>query len=116
MQDDPYFQNIAKPDEGPQQQHVAECNFLLEQGEAALVVPEKLIGIPNFVKWDTTENTLWIMLMDGSSVGVISPIPVEKRFTLQHLRRVRLASLWEGSTAENEQYIVHHVPFSVVGV
>lgn len=108
VQDDPHFQNIAE-DEGPQHQVVEKCGFLIENGEAALAIEEKLIGIPNWVQWDVNGKTLTIMLMDGSTVDVKSPVPEEKAQELKNISRLRLATLYD----EQNQYIVHHVPFTV---
>lgn len=109
VQDDPYFQNIAQ-EEGPQHQVIDEAGFLYEDGEAILALDEKLIGIPNWAQWDVKGKSLTLLLMDGSTVDIRSPLKEERIDVLRNVRRVKIASLWDPS---NNEYIVHHIPFTV---
>lgn len=109
FEDDPHFQNISEEDEGPKHQVVEKAGFLFDNGEAVLAIEEKLIGIPNWVQWDVKGNVMTIMLLDGSTVAVKSPVPKEKAQEFKAAERIRLATLWD----DNNQYIVHHVPFTI---
>lgn len=106
---DPHFQNISESEEGPKHQTVEKAGFLYEHGEAVLAIEEKLIGIPNMVEWDVDRNVMIIVLMDGSTVSVKSPVPEEKAAEFKNAHRIRLATLWD----DNNEYIVHHVPFMI---
>ena len=107
--DDPYFQNISEDEDGPKHQTVDKAGVLFEHGEAVLAIEEKLIGIPNMVEWDVNRNIMVIILMDGSTVNVKSPVPQDQADKFKTAHRIRLATLWN----DNNEYIVHHVPFMV---
>ena len=107
MDQDPYFQDISEQ-EGPQHQTVSDAVFRLENGRAALAIDEKLIGIPNHLQWDVDGNIMTIVLMDGSTVDVKSPVPPKDIESLRDLDRVHLTTLVEGN-----EFIVHHVPFQI---
>ena len=107
-EDDPYFQNITEEDEGPQHQNVYDAVFRVRDGKAALAIKEQLIGIPNLLQWDVGGGMMTIILMDGSTVNVTSPVPPEDIEQLRQIERVHLTTL-----VENNEFIVHHVPFSI---
>ena len=107
--DNPHLQNISEDDEGPKHQNVEKAGFLYDNGEAVLAIEEKLIGIPNMVQWDVEGNVMTIMLMDGSTVNVKSPVPKDRAEKFKSAKRIRLATL----VNDNNEYIVHHVPFNV---
>ena len=108
FEDDPYFQNISEDDDGPKHQTVSDAVFHIEDGKAALAIEEKLIGIPNWLQWDVDGGVMTIMLMDGSTVDVKSPVPKNDIDALRKLERVHLTTLIEGN-----EFIVHHVPFTI---
>ena len=111
MHDDPNFLNIAEDDEGPKHQKVKDSGFYFEDGDAVLLIKETLIGIPNLVQWDVDGDVMTIMLMDGSTVEVKAPIEPNHSNAVKVAERIRLATLIDAQKPDD--YIIHHVPFSV---
>lgn len=111
FEQDPYFQNITQNnvDMAPRYQHVEDAGFVVEDGKIAMAINERLIGIPNMIEWDTAENIMKVILIDGSVVAVKSPVPANEADDFRQFNRIRLATRWN-----SQEMIVHQVPFTIL--